>query len=151
MSNQSATTNAKTSWIQRLYSFVSHGDAVTLVKMSIPLAISYILSLSTITSISLIFMGHLGQAELNASSLANTVFVLICYGLMAGINFGCDTLLPQYYGGDKKKMGIILQRGIIIAGYVCFISWILMLNAVSNTSEEFHISYDLFSKKIKHR
>ncbi|CAF3382421.1 unnamed protein product [Rotaria socialis] len=55
-------------------------------------------------------MGHIGQAEFNPSSLANTISTPSCFAIVSCLNFGCDTLLPQYFGGNKRKTGIILQR-----------------------------------------
>lgn len=46
-----------------------------------------------------------------------------------GLNFGCDTLLPQCYGGNKRKMSLTIQRAILITIYGILISWTLMLNA----------------------
>jgi Na+-driven multidrug efflux pump len=86
-----------------------------------------------ISTVSLLFVARLGQAEMNGSALALTVYALVGNAIMVGLNFGCDTLLPQCFGGNKHKMGIVLQRGIIIAFYACFIVWTLMLNAVSCT------------------
>ena len=100
-------------------------------KITIPFALGNILALWLIGFISLAFVGHAcGQLELNACALALSTYVLIANSLMLGLNFGCDTLLPQCYGGNKRKMGLILQRAVLITGYSCFISWTLMLNAV---------------------
>ncbi|CAF3749365.1 unnamed protein product [Rotaria socialis] len=78
--------------------------------MSISIAATCILCSWTINFVSLIFMGHIGQAEFNPSSLANTISTPSCFAIVSCLNFGCDTLLPQYFGGNKRKTGIILQR-----------------------------------------
>jgi Na+-driven multidrug efflux pump len=135
MVGENSAKNKMATFIERVYPLGFRKDAMILIKMAIPFAISYVLSSSTITIVSLAFMAHLGQEELNASSLANTIFLLICYALMLGLNFGCDTLLPQFFGGNKRKVGLIWQRGMLIAVYACFVSWILMLNAVNNMSK----------------
>jgi hypothetical protein len=62
---------------------------------------------------------------------------------MLGLNFGCDTLLPQCFGGNKRKMGLTVQRAVIITGYSCLISWTLMLNAVINS-----LQIKMYLKKI---
>ena len=81
--------------------------------------------------VSLALIGHArGQLELNASALGISTYVLLSNSLMLGLNFGCDTLLPQCYGGNKKKMGLILQRAMLMTIFACFISWTLLLNAV---------------------
>lgn len=111
-------------------------------KITVPFALGNILSSWLISFISLAFLGHArGQIELNAGALALSTYVLIANSLMLGLNFGCDTLLPQCFGGNKRKMGLVVQRALLITGYSCFISWTLMLNAVRKKK------YSIYSKR----
>jgi len=106
-------------------------EALILGKITFPFAMGNILSSWLISFISLALVGHAhGQLALNACALASSTYVLIANSLMLGLNFGCDTLLPQCSGGNKRKMGLTIQRAILITGYSCLISWSLMLNAV---------------------
>jgi Na+-driven multidrug efflux pump len=116
---------------QKLYPIGFRHDAWTLTSTTFALIISYVFASWMITTVSLVFIGRLGDRERDGCALAITTYVLIGNCVLMGLNFGCDTLLPQCFGGNKKKMGLILQRGIIIAFYACFIIWTLMLNAVS--------------------
>ncbi len=118
-------------FMEKCYPYGFRHDAMTLISTTFAFLISHVLTAWMISAISLLFMARLGQVDMNSAALALTVYNLIGNSVMLGLNFGCDTLLPQCYGGNKRKMGIILQRGIIIAFYACFIVWTLMLNAVS--------------------
>ena len=120
--------------VEKLYPLGFCSDAYTWVKTAASLSISYVLCSFCIPSISLVFLSQLGQKELNGCSLALTVYSLTGKFILVGLNFACDTLLPQYYGGNKRKMGIIVQRGTLIAVYACLLAWILMLNAVRTYS-----------------
>jgi Na+-driven multidrug efflux pump len=127
--------NKSTSLLKRCFPSEFRKEANALTKITIPFALGSILSSWLLVFISLAFVGHArGQTELNACALAVSTYVLIAGSLMLGLNFGCDTLLPQCFGGNKRKMGLIVQRAVLITGYSCFISWTLMLNAVSRTT-----------------
>lgn len=120
------------SWIKRAFPFGFRDEAKAMLKITVPFAMGNILASWLIGFISLAFIGHVrGQTELNAAALALSTYVLLANSLMLGLNFGCDTLLPQCYGGNKRKMGLTVQRAVLIIGCSCFISWTLMLNAVS--------------------
>jgi len=122
------------SFIKRSFPFGFRDEALTLVKITVPFALGNVLASWLISFISLAFMGHAyGQLELNACALGLSTYILIANSLMLGLNFGCDTLLPQCFGGNKRKMGLTVQRAVIITGYSCLISWTLMLNAVINS------------------
>ncbi|CAF4334985.1 unnamed protein product, partial [Rotaria sp. Silwood2] len=118
-----------TTFIRRFYPLGFQQEALVLSKMTLAFVISHICTSWMLSTVSLAFMGHLGQAELNASGLAFSVYNLLGSSIIVGLNFAAETLMPQYFSGDKQQTGLILQRGAIIAGYACFTCWILMLNA----------------------
>jgi Na+-driven multidrug efflux pump len=125
------STTTSRSLFQRYFPCGFRDEASVLVKITFPFALGNILSTWLISFISLALVGHAhGQLALNACALAASAYVLIANSLMLGLNFGCDTLLPQCAGGNKRKMGLTIQRAVIITGYSCFISWPLILNAV---------------------
>jgi Na+-driven multidrug efflux pump len=135
MAERSASTTSM-SYSKRCFPFGFRDEALTLVKITVPFAMGNVLSSWLISFISLAFMGHAhGQLELNACALALSTYVLIANSLMLGLNFGCDTLLPQCFGGNKRKMGLTIQRAVLITGYSCLLSWALLLNAVNNYSK----------------
>lgn len=125
-------TTTGVSLVKRCFPLGFRDEALTLIKITFPFALGNVLASWLISFISLAFIGHAhGQIELNACALALSTYVLIANSLMLGLNFGCDTLLPQCFGGNKRKMGLTIQRAVIITGYSCLISWTLILNAVS--------------------
>lgn len=128
--SSSSIPNKSLSFIQRYFPCGFRDEALTLTKITVPFAMGNVLSSWLISFISLALVGHAhGQLELNACALALSTYVLIGNSLMLGLNFGCDTLLPQCLGGNKRKMGLTIQRAILITGYSCLISWTLLLNA----------------------
>ncbi|CAF4160751.1 unnamed protein product [Adineta steineri] len=133
MDDDSTSTKERFTHLRKLYPLGFRHDAQELSKMTAMLIFAYMLSIWSLSTVSLIFMSRLGEAEFNASALALTIYTLVSNTVMSGINYGSETLLPQCYGGNKRKMGIIVQRSIIIAGYVCFIIWAILLNMNQDT------------------
>lgn len=131
----SDSTKISTSLERKYFPCGFRDEALTLIKITVPFALGNILATWLISFISLALVGHAyGQFELNACALATSAYVLIASSLMLGLNFGCDTLLPQCLGGNKRKMGLTVQRAVLITGYSCLLSWSLILNAVKNLS-----------------
>ncbi|KAM9320076.1 multidrug and toxin extrusion protein 2-like [Gastrophryne carolinensis] len=91
-------------------------------------------SLYTLTSffvmfVSSVFCGHLGKIELDAAMLASSVINIAGVSLGHGMTSACDTLMSQTYGSkNMKRVGIILQRGILIMMLCCFPCWAILLN-----------------------
>ncbi|CAF4255506.1 unnamed protein product [Adineta steineri] len=79
-------------------------------------------------TVSVIFMGWIGQLEFNASSLARTLYILFGYSFHFGLTYACDTLLSQAFGKNKREMGIIMQRALLIGVYAVLIEWIFLFN-----------------------
>lgn len=133
MVDNSNSVRIPTSLAKQYFPCGFRDEALTLVKITVPFALGNILATWLISFISLALVGHAyGQLELNACALATSTYVLIANSLMLGLNFGCDTLLPQCSGGNKRKMGLTVQRAVLITGYSCLLSWSLLLNAVND-------------------
>ncbi|XP_049392082.1 protein DETOXIFICATION 27-like isoform X4 [Solanum stenotomum] len=68
------------------------------------------------------FAGHLGEVELAAISISNTVIVGLNFGLLLGMASALETLCGQAYGAKKHHMlGIYMQRSWIVLTLCCFL------------------------------
>ncbi|ESR39542.1 protein DETOXIFICATION 27 [Citrus sinensis] len=66
------------------------------------------------------FAGHLGDLELAAISIANTVVVAFNFGLLLGMASALETLCGQAFGGKKYYMlGVYMQRSWIVLFICC--------------------------------
>ncbi|KAF8034946.1 hypothetical protein BT93_C1081 [Corymbia citriodora subsp. variegata] len=68
------------------------------------------------------FSGHLGEVELAAMSIANTVILGFNLGLLIGMASALETLCGQAFGAKRYQMlGIYMQRSWIVLLLCCFL------------------------------
>ncbi|XP_068178792.1 multidrug and toxin extrusion protein 1-like isoform X2 [Antennarius striatus] len=91
--------------MKRLIPEIYRNELVELFKLAGPVIISQSMSFM-ISFVSTVFCGHLGKTELAAVSLS----------------------IATYGSGNLKRVGVILQRGILILLLACFPCWAVLIN-----------------------
>ncbi|KAK4403306.1 protein DETOXIFICATION 35 [Sesamum angolense] len=72
------------------------------------------------STVATIFVGHLGDVELSAFSIASSVIGIFAFGFMLGMGSALDTLCGQAFGaGQVQMLSIYTQRSMIILLATC--------------------------------
>uniref|UniRef100_A0A8R7V7F3 Protein DETOXIFICATION n=1 Tax=Triticum urartu TaxID=4572 RepID=A0A8R7V7F3_TRIUA len=79
-----------------------------------PIAIAT-LSLFAVSSVTTVFVGHLGNLPLAAASIGLSVFSTFSFGFLLGMGSALETLCGQAFGaGQVAMLGVYLQRSWIV-------------------------------------
>ncbi|KAJ3677232.1 hypothetical protein LUZ60_002956 [Juncus effusus] len=110
---ESVLNDSSLPWVRRTW-LAAMIEMRLLVKLAAPAVFVYMLNY-TMSMLTRIFSGHLGNLELAAASLGNTGIQTFAYGLMLGMGSAVETLCGQAYGAHKYGMlGIYLQRSAVL-------------------------------------
>ncbi|XP_048468537.1 multidrug and toxin extrusion protein 1-like isoform X3 [Rhincodon typus] len=103
-------------------------EAKLISRLAGPVCLTELMTL-LISIVSSAFCGHLGKIELDAVSLATATTTVLGTSIGVGLSAACDTLLSQTFGSKNlKRIGVILQRGILILLIACFPCWAFFIN-----------------------
>ncbi|KAI3457447.1 hypothetical protein Pfo_014110, partial [Paulownia fortunei] len=125
--------------------FLNAEVAKDLILLSLPMILTNVFYYS-ITLVSVMFAGHLGDVELAASNLANSWASVSGFTFMVGLSGALETLCGQGYGAKLYNMlGLHLQASCIISFFFTILVSILwwhsdiiltMLHQDSHVSEK---------------
>ncbi|OMO72149.1 Multi antimicrobial extrusion protein [Corchorus olitorius] len=111
-------------WWERVLDF---GEAKTQVLFAVPMVLSNVFYFS-LTMVSVMFAGHLGELELAASTLAHSWAGVTGFAFMTGLSGALETLCGQGFGAKLYRMlGIYLQASCIISFLFSVITSIIWL------------------------
>ncbi|XP_057700553.1 multidrug and toxin extrusion protein 1-like [Corythoichthys intestinalis] len=131
MCRNSEEEEEASSWCLWLKSFNSRrycDELVQLFKLAGPVILFQVM-VFMISTVSMIFCGHLGKTEFSAVSLAIAVVNVTGIAIGTGLSLTCDTLISQTFGGRQlMRVGVILQRGVLILLLACFPCWAVLIN-----------------------
>ncbi|CAH1448956.1 unnamed protein product [Lactuca virosa] len=103
-------------------------ETKALFKLSSPIALTALI-LYTRSIISILFLGHLGETELAAGSLAIAFANITGYSVLSGLALGMEPLCSQAFGARRLKvLSVTLHRTVIFLLVVCFPIAVLWLN-----------------------
>ncbi|CAA3032671.1 DETOXIFICATION 35-like [Olea europaea subsp. europaea] len=96
-------------------------ETVKLWKIGGPIAFQILCQFGNV-SVTTMFVGHIGDIELSAFSIALSVVSTFAFGLLLGMGSALETLCGQAFGaGQTNMLGIYMQRSIIILFATCLL------------------------------
>ena len=121
-------------WLSTLIKYWFVQELLTNLKLFVPTALGFVLS-DLLVFTSLLFCGHYPKDTalvLEGAALGNSIINITGYLVVFGMGSALDTLAAQAYGAQNyKKVGVYLQRGILIHALGLLVVLALWLNLES--------------------
>uniref|UniRef100_A0A3P8VPN3 Multidrug and toxin extrusion protein n=1 Tax=Cynoglossus semilaevis TaxID=244447 RepID=A0A3P8VPN3_CYNSE len=118
-----------TAFVRRWLPLAYREELHQVLKLTGPLLLSRILNILLPTVIT-IFCGHIGNAALAGYALGSAFINVTTAATGFGLSVASDTLISQTYGNkNMKRVGVILQRSIIILLLFCLPCWAVLINS----------------------
>ncbi|KAM4620895.1 multidrug and toxin extrusion protein 1 isoform 2-T2 [Polymixia lowei] len=115
--------------VRRLIPLAYREELYYVLRLTGPLLVSRILSF-LLPFVITIFCGHIGNGELAGYALASAIINVTTTATGYGLALACDTLISQTFGSkNMKRVGVILQRSILILLLFCLPCWALLINS----------------------
>uniref|UniRef100_UPI001ED7D50C multidrug and toxin extrusion protein 1-like n=1 Tax=Scatophagus argus TaxID=75038 RepID=UPI001ED7D50C len=116
-------------WVRRRVPQAHREELYHILRMTGPLLLSRILNY-LLPFVVTMFCGRLGNEVMAGYGLASATINVTTAATGCGLGLACDTLVSQTFGGKNLlRVGVILQRGIIILLIFCLPCWGLLINS----------------------
>ncbi|XP_073342105.1 multidrug and toxin extrusion protein 1-like [Pagrus major] len=116
-------------WVRHRVPLAHREELYHILRMTGPLLLSRILTY-LLPFVVTMFCGRLGNDVMAGYGLASATINVTTAATGCGLGLACDTLVSQTFGGKNLlRVGVILQRGIIILLLFCLPCWGLLINA----------------------
>ncbi|MED6234076.1 hypothetical protein ATANTOWER_021737, partial [Ataeniobius toweri] len=116
-------------WVRNKIPMAYRDELYHILRMTGPLLLSRILHY-LLPFVVTMFCGRLGNDVMAGYGLASAAINITTAATGYGLGLACDTLVSQTFGGKNLlRVGMILQRGIIILMLFCLPCWGLLINA----------------------
>uniref|UniRef100_A0A8C4I8B4 Multidrug and toxin extrusion protein n=1 Tax=Dicentrarchus labrax TaxID=13489 RepID=A0A8C4I8B4_DICLA len=116
-------------WVRHRVPLAHREELYHILRMTGPLLLSRILNY-LLPFVVTMFCGRLGNKVMAGYGLASATINVTTAATGYGLGLACDTLVSQTFGGrNLLRVGMILQRGIIILLLFCLPCWGLLINA----------------------
>ncbi|PWA22061.1 hypothetical protein CCH79_00010301, partial [Gambusia affinis] len=116
-------------WVRNKVPRACRDELYHILRMTGPLLLSRILHY-LLPFVVTMFCGRLGNDVMAGYGLASAAINVTTAATGCGLGLACDTLVSQTFGGKNLlRVGVILQRGIIILMLFCLPCWGLLINA----------------------
>ncbi|XP_038817685.1 multidrug and toxin extrusion protein 1-like [Salvelinus namaycush] len=118
-------------WVRHRIPLAHREELYHILRMTGPLLLSRILNY-LLPFVITMFCGRLGNAVLAGYGLACATINVTTAATGGGLALACDTLVSQTFGGrNLQRVGVILQRSVLILLLFCLPCWAMLLNTQS--------------------